>query len=180
MIYKFTIGFASAFVLASFSLPQLELHLLSVLFDVYPDGFRGLALLLLRVSVGGLFILHGYPKVMHLRQWAESIKTPVFLCFLSAYSMVGGGICLILGLITLLATLPLLASMVFAIALHVKQGKPFMAKDPYLVPEDQYQGPLGRGEPPSWEKAFMYCIMLSAIALLGPGLYSLDALIFGS
>ena len=69
--------------------------------------------------------------------------------------------------------------MVFAMVLEIAQGLPFVARDPYLIPEGQYQGPHGKGEPPSWEKAFMYCVMLIAIAVLGPGAYSLDALIFG-
>lgn len=179
MIYKFAVGVAIAFLLASFNFPQLGPHLLSALYSLYPDGFPGLALLLLRVSVGGLFVLHGYPKITHLRQWAESLKMPIFLCFLSAASMLGGGIFLIIGFLTLLATLPILCSMIFAIYLDVSGGKPFVAKDPYLIPEDQYKGPKGKGEPPSWEKAFMYCVMLIAIAVLGPGAYSLDALIFG-
>lgn len=179
MFSSFIISIASAVLLASVDFSQPGFHLVSGLSTAYPDGLRGLALLLLRVSVGGLFVVHGYPKVLHLRQWAESIQTPVFLCFLSAWSMIGSGIFLILGLITLLAILPLFASIGFAIALHIKNGKPFIAKDPYLIPEDQYKGPLGKGAPPSWEKAFMYCILLMAIAVLGPGTYSLDALIFG-
>ncbi|MCW5314221.1 DoxX family membrane protein [Nostoc sp. KVJ3] len=179
MIYKLGIGVAIAFYLASFNFPQLSPHLLSSLSPTYPDGFPGLALLLLRVSLGWLFILHGYPKITHLRQWAESLKTPVVLCFLSAASMLGGGIFLIIGFLTLLATLPILGSMIFAIYLDISGSKPFVAQDPYLIPEDQYQGPLGKGEPPSWEKAFMYCVMLIAIAVLGPGAYSLDVLIFG-
>lgn len=184
MIYKFAIGVTTGFLLAiashaSTDLPQLGLNLLSSLNTVYPAGIPGWALLLLRVSVGGLFILHGYPKITHLRQWAESLKMPIFICFLSAASMLGGGIFLIVGFLTLLATLPILGSMVFAAYLHISGGKPFVAKDPYLIPEDQYKGPLGKGEPPSWEKAFMYCVMLIAIAVLGPGAFSLDALIFG-
>ena len=178
MIYQFVLGVAIAFFLASFNFPQLNPHLVSALYNVYPDGFPGLALLLLRVSVGGLFLLHSYPKITHLRQWAESLKMPVSLCFLSAASMLGGGIFLIVGFLTLLATLPILGSIIFAIYLEVSGGKPFVAQDPYLIPEDQYKGPLGKGEPPSWEKAFMYCVMLIAIAILGPGAYSLDALIF--
>ncbi|MBH8571690.1 DoxX family protein [Nostocaceae cyanobacterium CENA369] len=178
MIYKFALGVAIAFFLAAFNYPQLGPYLLSSLDRVYPNGLPGLALLLLRVSVGGLFILHGYPKITHLRQWAESLKMPVLFCFLSAASMIGGGIFLIIGLLTLLATLPILCSMVFAAYLHISGGKPFVAQDPYLIPADQYQGPLGQGEPPSWEKAFMYCVMLIAIAVVGPGAYSLDALIF--
>ncbi len=179
MIYQFGLGVAIAFFLAEFNYPQLGLHLLSSLSGVYPHGLPGLALLLLRVSLGGLFILHGYPKIMHLRRWAESLKMPIFLCFLSAASMLGGGIFLIIGFLTLLATLPILGSMIYAIYLDISGNKPFVAQDPYLIPEEQYQGPLGKGEPPSWEKAFMYCVMLIAIAVLGPGAYSLDAWIFG-
>lgn len=179
MIYKFAIGVAIAFFLASFNFPQIGPYLLSSLYNVYPDGLPGLGLLLLRVSIGTLFILHGYPKITHLRQWADSLKMPVFLCFLSAASMLGGGIFLIVGFLTLLATLPILCSMIFAIYLDISGNKPFVAQDPYLIPEGQYMGPLGKGEPPSWEKAFMYCVMLIAIAILGPGAYSLDALIFG-
>ena len=181
MIYKFAIGFAIAFLLGtnvSSNLPELGLNLLSSLNTVFPAGIPGWTLLLLRVSVGGLFLLHGYPKITHLRQWADSLKMPIFLCFLSALSMLGGGICLIIGFLTLLASLPILASMVFAMYLEISQGMPFVAQDPYLIPKEQYQGPKGQGEPPSWEKAFMYCIMLIAIAVLGPGAYSLDALIF--
>lgn len=182
MIYKFAIGFAIAFLLTtnvSSHLPELGPNLLSSINTVFPAGIPGGALLLLRVSVGVLFLLHGYPKITHLRQWANSLHMPIFLCFLSASSMLGGGICLILGFLTLLASLPILGSMVFAMYLHISEGKPFVARDPYLIPEGQYKGPKGKGEPPSWEKAFMYCIMLIAIAVLGPGAFSLDALIFG-
>ncbi|PHJ63507.1 DoxX family protein [Nostoc linckia z18] len=188
MIYQFVLGMAIAmwvlpkvitFILVSVNYSFLGPYLLSSLTHAYPSGIPGLALLLLRVSVGGLFLLHGYPKVKHLRRWAESINTPVFLCFISAWTMLGGGFFLILGFLTLLATLPILASMLFAILLHLIEGKPFVATDPYLIPGDQYKGPLGKSEPPSWEKAFMYCVMLIAIAVFGPGAYSLDALIFG-
>jgi len=188
MIYQFVLGIAIAVwvlpkvmvsVLAVVNYPFLGPHLVSSLVSAYPGGLAGLALLLLRVTVGGLFLIHGYPKVLHIRRWAESINTPVFLCIISAWTMLGGGLFLIIGLLTLLATLPILASMLFAILLHLIQGKPFVATDPYLIPEDQYKGPLGKGEPPSWEKALMYCVMLIAIAVLGPGAYSLDAAIFG-
>lgn len=179
MIYKFAIGFAISFSLASFQLSNLDLRLVSSLNPAFPGGIQGSILLLLRVSVGVLFLLHGYPKITHLRQWAASLKMPIFLCFLSAASMLGGGICLIMGFLTLLATLPILGSMAFAMYLEILQRLPFVAQDPYLIPQGQYQGPLGTAEPPSWEKAFMYCIMLIAIAVLGPGAFSLDAFIFG-
>ncbi len=178
MIYKFAIGFAIAFLLGSFNLP-FGPSLLSSLSDIFPNGLQGLVLLLLRLSVGVLFLLHGYPKMTHLRLWADGLKMPIFLCFLSALSMLGGGICLMVGFLTLVASVAIFGSMAFAMFLEISQGLPFVAQDPYLIPEGEYKGPLGVGEPPSWEKAFMYCIMLIAIAVLGPGAYSLDALIFG-
>jgi len=92
--------------------------------------------------------------------------------------MVAGGVCLVIGLLTPLASVAIFVSMAFAAYLEIKQGLPFVARDPYLIPEGQYEGPTGKGEPPSWEKAFMYCLILIAIAVLGPGAFSLDALIF--
>lgn len=121
---------------------------------------------------------HGYPKLTHLKTWSNSLKMPVFLCFLSALSMVAGGVCLILGLLTPFASVAILGSMIFAIVLEISQGLPFVARDPYLIPKGQYEGPQGKGEPPSWEKAFMYCLMLVVIAVLGPGFFSLDASLF--
>jgi putative oxidoreductase len=179
MIDKFAVGLVFTLLIGAVKVPS-SLHLLASLSGTFPDGFQGIVLLLLRVSVGGLFLCHGYPKITHLRQWAESLRMPVFLCFLSALSMLAGGVCLIIGLLTALASLPILASMLVAIATDVLGRKPFVARDPYLIPKGQYQGPNGTGEPPSWEKAFMYCVMLIAIAVLGPGAYSLDARLFMS
>jgi putative oxidoreductase len=180
MIYKFAIGFAIALLLTSGNLSHLPgLHWLNSLYTGFPDGIEGVTLLLLRVGTGMLFVLHGYPKITHLKVWASSLKMPVFLCFLSALSMVAGGICLILGLLTPFASVAIFISMAFAAYLEIAQGLPFVARDPYLIPEGQYEGPNGKGEPPSWEKAFMYCLMLLAIAVVGPGAFSLDALLFG-
>jgi putative oxidoreductase len=153
------------------------LNWLSLLYLGFPAGVEGWTLLLLRVGVGVLFVQHGYPKITHLRIWAKAMQMPVFLCFLSALSMVAGGICLVVGLATPLASLAILASMGYAMVLEMVQGLPFVALDPYLIPPGQYEGPQGIGEPPSWEKAFMFCLMLIAIAMLGPGAFSLDAVI---
>jgi putative oxidoreductase len=151
---------------------------LKLLYLGFPAGIEGYVLLLFRVGTGVLFMLHGYPKLTHLRTWANSLKMPIFLCFLSAFSMVAGGVCLVLGFLTPLASIAILGSMIFAMVLEISQGLPFVARDPYLIPQGQYEGPKGKGEPPSWEKAFMYCLMLIAIAVLGPGLFSLDATLF--
>jgi putative oxidoreductase len=155
------------------------LNWFSKLYLGFPAGIQGLALLLLHVGVGLLFILHGYPKITHLQQWSKGLKMPIALCFLSALSMLLGGICLVLGLLTPFASVAILGLMVFAMVLEIVQGSPLVARDPYLIPEGQYEGPRGKGEPPSWEKALMYCLMLTAIAVLGPGAFSLDAALFG-
>ncbi|MGA7938059.1 MAG: DoxX family protein, partial [Kovacikia sp.] len=154
------------------------LDLLNSLYLGFPSGIGGMTLLVLRVGTGVLFLLHGYPKMTHLQQWSSSLKMPVVLCFFSALSMLAGGVGLVLGLLTPLASAAIFVSMAFATFLEITQGLPFVARDPYLIPTGQYEGPKGKGEPPSWEKAFMYCLMLMTIAVLGPGAFSLDALLF--
>ena len=178
MLYKFVIGLTIALLLRPGNLSHLPgLNLLSTLYISFPSGLEGIALLILRVGTGVLFLLHGYPKMTHLREWAASLKMPTVLCFLSALSMLGGGVCLILGLLTPLASAAIFVSMAFAAYLDIVNGSPFVARDPYLIPDGQYEGPKGKGEPPSWEKAFMYGLMLMAIGVLGPGAFSLDALL---
>lgn len=153
--------------------------LLNGLYLSFPRGIQGATLLLLRVGVGLLFMLHGYPKITHLQQWSKGVKMPITLCFLSALSMLLGGFCLIVGLLTPFASAAILGSMAFAMVLEIVKGSPFVARDPYQIPSGQYEGPRGKGEPPSWEKAFMYCLMLIAIAVFGPGAFSLDASLLG-
>ena len=148
---------------------------------LYPQTSSAIAnwmLLILRVGIGVLFVLHGKPKLKHLQQWAKSIKMPVFLCLLSALSMFVGGLCLVLGFLTVPAALAIDGSMIFALFLEMSHGSPFVAQDPFQIPAGQYEGPNGLGEPPSYEKAFMYVLILSAIAILGAGSFSIDAQLF--
>ncbi|MGB7414424.1 MAG: DoxX family protein [Thermosynechococcaceae cyanobacterium] len=182
MVVKLIYAIAT-FILTSgllLSRPKPILNLIDFLYLGFSSGLVGWLLLILRVSTGVLFILHGYPKITHLRRWAKAVKMPVLLCFLSALSMFLGGFFLILGLLTPLASLAILTSMVYALFLEMAHGSPFVAPDPFQIPEGQYEGPNGKGEPPSYEKAFMYILILSAIAILGPGAFSIDALLFSS
>ncbi len=158
-------------------LPPPIINIVDFFYIGFPAGVLGGLLLVLRVGIGLLFVLHGRPKLTHLKQWAKAIEMPVFLCLLSALSMFLGGFFLILGLLTPLASLAILASMVFAMILEMSKGSPFVAQDPFQIPAGQYEGPNGKGEPPSYEKAFIYVLILSAIAILGPGAFSLDRLI---
>ena len=151
------------------------LNLWRSLFPFFPVGIQGGALLILRVGLGVLFVLHGYPKLNHLKTWSNALKMPIYLCFLSALSMFLGGFCLIVGFLTPLACLALLCSMVFALVLEIIQGLPLVAIDPYLIPEGEYEGADGKGEPPSQEKAFVFILMLIVLLAFGAGGYSVDA-----
>jgi putative oxidoreductase len=136
-----------------------------------------LALMLLRLFVGLAFIRHGWPKLRNIRTWAEALKTPAWLCFLSASSMWAGGIALIPGLLTPLAALAILISMAYAMVLEIGAGLPFIGPDPFQIPSGDYVGPMGVGEPPSWEKAAMYVVMCLVLIACGGGIYSLDNLL---
>ncbi|MEL6928584.1 MAG: DoxX family protein [Cyanobacteria bacterium J06600_6] len=155
------------------------LNLWRSLFPVFPIGMQGYALLALRVGLGVLFVIHGYPKLIHLKTWSKALKMPLWLCFLSASSMFLGGFCLIAGFLTPFACIALLCSMVFALVLEITLGLPFVAPDPYLIPEGDYEGPNGKGEPPSQEKAFVFILMLVTLLILGAGGFSIDAWILG-
>ncbi len=146
--------------------------------DSFPGELKSIILLIFRVGMGILFIFHGYPKLTHLKQWSKSLNNmPIWLCFIGASVMFFGGFCLIAGFLTALAALGIFGSMAFALVLHIKGGKPFVARDPYLTPPDDYKGPNGKGEAPSMEKAFIYVISMLVIIVFGPGLYSLDAIL---
>lgn len=151
--------------------------LLSALYPSFVTGPQGYMLLAFRAVVGFLFILHGLPKLKHLTTWSKALGAPLPLCFLSAAFMVVGGIGLILGLLTPFASLSILVSMVYAIVIELIKGDPMVAPDPYLLGE-YYEGPEGqKGEPPSYEKALIFSMMLALLILFGPGAYSLDALL---
>ncbi|MEL7075802.1 MAG: DoxX family protein [Cyanobacteria bacterium J06648_1] len=158
---------------------QLGSNLLDFFYADFPVGIQGYTLLALRVGFGVLFVLHGYPKVTHLEQWSKALKMPVFLCFLSAYSMFLGGFCLIAGFLTPLVCITLIGSMAFALILEITQGLPFVAPDPYLIPEGEYEGADGKGEPPSQEKAFVFNLVLIVLTIFGAGAYSVDAWLAG-
>lgn len=153
-----------------------------LLSELYPDfiaGSQGYMLLVFRMVVGFLFILHGLPKLKHLKTWSAALGAPLPLCFLSAAFMVVGGTGLILGLLTPFSSLSILVSMIYAIVIELIKGDPMVAPDPYLLGE-YYEGPEGqKGEPPSYEKALIFSLMLLLLIVFGPGAYSLDALLLG-
>jgi putative oxidoreductase len=135
-------------------------------FPEFAGGPRGVALLLLRLAMGVAFLFHGWPKIQNPMGWMpEGAPIPGVLQAAAAVAEFGGGLALILGLLTPLAALGLAATMlVAALMVHVPMGHPFVASKP--------------GEPSS-ELAVVYLSISTALLLLGPGKLSLDWLLFG-
>lgn len=176
---------AIAFLLTSgiiFKIPVSATPELALIYPPasFPGELKSWILLIFRVGIGIIFILHAYPKLTHLKQWSKAIKMPVFLCFIGAITMFFGGFCLIAGFLTALASIGILGCMALALFLHIKEGRSFVAQDPYLTPPDDYQGPKGKAEAPSCEKAFVYILIMLVLTVFGPGMYSLDAILFSN
>ena len=129
-------------------------------------GMReSLGLLILRVVVGAAFVLHGWPKIQNAFAWmGPNATVPGFMQALAATAEFGGGIALILGVLTPIAAIGLTATMAGALYMvHLPAGHPFVPAKP--------------GDP-SYELAAVYLAAAVALLLTGPGRFSLDALLF--
>ena len=123
-------------------------------------GGQSLGLLVLRFVVGAAFILHGWPKIQKPTSWMGD-AVPGFLQFAAAVTEFGGGIALILGLLTPLVALALAVNMAAAMMLvHIPKGHPFVGESSYELP-------------------LVYLVLFVALSAIGPGRYSLDALLSG-
>lgn len=135
---------------------------------IYPPFVRGpgaIGLLILRLVMGTAFILHGWPKIQNATVWMGPDGPPGAVQAFAAVSEFGGGIALILGLLTPLAALGIAGTMVGALAMvHLRLGHAFVAGAP--------------GEP-SFELALGYLANALMLLTVGPGGFSLDALLFG-
>jgi putative oxidoreductase len=135
------------------------------IFGHFVGGRAAWGLLVVRVIFGLGIAQHGWGKIQRPFTWmGPDSPVPGFLQALAALSEFGGGIALILGLLTPLALLGLAITMIVAITtVHLKAGHPFVA----------------RGGGPSYELAALY-LAVSLLALIaGPGKLSLDAKLFG-
>jgi putative oxidoreductase len=121
-------------------------------------------LLILRLVMGAAFILHGWPKIQNPTAWlGAGNPTPALFQALAAVAEFGGGIALILGLLTRVAAVGLAVTMVVAITtFHLPQ------RDPFVNPGGS-----------SWELAGIYLACSILLFLTGPGRISLDAAFFG-
>lgn len=118
-----------------------------------------LGLLVLRLSLGGMMLVHGIPKLLNFSKMAGQFPDPLGmgsqLSLISAIGAeVGCSVLLIVGLLTRLAALPLAFTM--GVALFVVHG----------------DDPWGKKE-----LAAIYLAGYLVVLLAGPGRYSLDAML---
>ena len=122
-----------------------------------------LALLLLRVALGIIFVYHGYPKLFgHTHETVEAFAHmgfPRYFAYISGIVEFFGGCVLILGLFARIAGLLLAGEM--AIALWKVHG---VLSDPRAV--GHYEFPL------------VLAVSSFAVASLGAGLISFDYVLF--
>jgi putative oxidoreductase len=94
-----------------------------------------LGLLVLRVGLGAAFMAHGIPKLMSGPEgWVHQGEAVSNLGIhfghqafglMAGLAEAGGGLCLLLGLFTRLACLPMLFTMIVATTMHLKHGQGF-------------------------------------------------------
>jgi putative oxidoreductase len=126
---------------------------------------QSLALLLLRLIVGSAFFIHGSEKIHTPFSWMPpQAPIPALLQFLAAISEYAGGISLILGLITPLASLGIACTMASATYMHM-----MVRHDPFV----NLTGGM------SYEPALGYLGIVILFLAMGPGKFSLDKVIFG-
>jgi len=134
-------------------------------FSLGPVGpLTSIGLLVLRVAMGIAFILHGWPKIQQPFGWMPAeMNMPSYLQALAAFAEFGGGISLVLGLLTRFFAIGLAITMaVAALEVHIPAGHPYVS--------------MGG---PSWELAGVYFACAVLFLLSGPGRLSLDHMLFG-
>jgi putative oxidoreductase len=96
---------------------------------------KDLGLLIIRVTLGGLFMIYGWPKITGgVEKWEKlggSMENlgitflPVFWGFMAAFAEFGGGLLLILGFLFRPALLMLIFTMFVAALFHYMKGDGF-------------------------------------------------------
>ena len=126
-----------------------------------------LALLFLRLTVGIAFVIHGWGKIQSPFSWIPPeapMHIPAVFQFLAAVAEFCGGIALVIGLITPLASLGIGITMTVALYAQI-----VVFKAPFV----NLQG----GN--SYEIALVYFCLAVLFLAAGPGKFSVDGLIFG-
>lgn len=119
-----------------------------------------IATLLLRIIFGGLFIYHGYGKLVNFEEILPMFKDyigigPTLSIILVIFAEFFCGIFIFLGFLTRLSVIPIFITMTVAYFI-VHAADPFRMK----------------------ELAFAYWLLSGVVFILGSGSYSVDAMIF--
>ena len=112
------------------------------------------ALLLLRVALGAVFVAHGWQKLTHMEgtvMFFGSLGFPAVLAYLVALVEFLGGIAMLLGIFLPYAG-TLIAIVMLVAAFYVKAGKSFIG---------------------GWEFDFVLLLLAVALAIAGPGRYGI-------
>ncbi|QHL88905.1 DoxX family membrane protein [Nibribacter ruber] len=130
--------------------------------------YQDLGLLILRVGIGIMFIVHGWPKITGGPEtWAKvggamgtlSITQGATIWgFLAAFAEAGGGLLMILGLFFRPAMVLMFCTMLVAAYMHFVSG-------------DGFGG---------YSHALEAAILFFSLFFIGPGRYSLDQSVFGT
>jgi len=134
------------------------------LFTPFIGGRAGTGLLIFRVVTGAAMMIHGFSKIQQPFSWMDKMNmgVPPLLQMCAALAEFGGGMALILGLLTPIACLGIALTMLGAIFMvHVPKGGNWI------------------GGPNEFEAAASYLTSSVLLFLTGPGTISLDAKIFG-
>ena len=133
---------------------------------IFNTGEIDKALFILRIVIGISFIVHGYPKIIGgPEKWIMIGKAmgtvgitfwPVFWGFCAAISEFFGGIALVIGLLTKIASSGLGFTMFIATVMHLSKGDGF----------NRFSHPI---------ELMAVCILF---ILIGAGKYSLDYLVY--
>lgn len=121
-----------------------------------------LGLLAVRLVFGYGILLHGLPKIQNPFHWGDKAGIPSFFQLLAALGEFGGGLALIVGLLTRLGALGMMITMLVAI-FTAHRSHPFVAN----------------GGGPSFETAALYAAVALLMVIAGPGRVSLDWKLFG-
>lgn len=135
----------------------------------FMDGFSAWALLGLRLIWGTVLLNYSLPMAKDPLHWMDmgdrSSGFPGFLQALGALAVFGGGIAITVGFLTPIAAIGLAGAMIFALVLHLISGHPFVKPTPDAAGE-------------SYENSLLYLAIALLFIVLGPGIFSLDALLF--
>lgn len=142
--------------------------------------FLSIAVLSLRIFVGVLFIIHGMPKLFNkdarkmMRDSFKSLGIPYTLFDSVALLEFLGGIALIIGLLTKIASLLFTFEMIGTIILYIT--KLYNAPMPRGALEPMFKAT--KGYMFGWELDTVLLASSLTLFLIGPGMFSIDNIVF--